>query len=71
MVATSSSLADGLVEIAEAFLAAKEQRDQAGEPADRGRVRVYEPEDWADRIRQYYDQHTARPTRPVLVPIPV
>jgi len=33
----------------------QEQRDQAGEPADRGRVQVYEPEDWPDRIRQYYE----------------
>ena len=44
---------------------------QAGEPADRGRVRVYEPEDWPGRIRQYYAEHPARPPRPVLVPIPV
>ena len=46
----------------------QEQPDQVGQPADRGRVRVYEPEDWPGRIRQYYDEHPARPPRPVLVP---
>jgi len=49
----------------------RERQDQADEPADRGRVQVYEPEDWPDRIRQYYDEHAARSPRPVLVPIPV
>ena len=49
----------------------QEQRDQAGQPADRGRVRVYEPEDWPDRIRRYYDEHPAGPPRPVLIPIEV
>jgi len=29
------------------------------------------PDGWADRIRQYYDEHATRPPRPVLVPIPV
>src|SRR5712671_3947788 len=28
-------------------------RDQDGDPAARGRVTVYEPEDWPERIRQY------------------
>jgi HNH endonuclease len=43
-------------------------RDQGGEPAQRHRVQVFEPEGWADRIRQYYDEQAARPRRPVLVP---
>ncbi len=34
-------------------------RDQAGEPAARDRVKVFEPEGWADRIRQYYAEHAA------------
>ena len=46
-------------------------REQAGDPAARRRVRVFEPEGWADRMRQYYDEHATRPLRPVLVPIPV
>ena len=35
-------------------------RVRAGEedPA-RERVQVFEPDGWPDRIRQYYDQHTA------------
>ena len=36
----------------------QERREQAHDPA-RGRVQVFEPDGWADRIRQYYDQHTA------------
>jgi hypothetical protein len=32
-------------------------RDQAGESGDR--VRVFEPDGWADRIRQYYAEHAA------------
>jgi len=46
-------------------------REQAGDPAAQRRVRVFEPEGWADRMRQYYDEHATRPPRPVLVPIPV
>jgi Domain of unknown function (DUF222)/HNH endonuclease len=34
-------------------------RDQASEPRARGRVQVFEPEGWADRIRQYYAEHAA------------
>jgi len=36
----------------------QERREQAQDPA-RDRVQVFEPDGWADRIRQYYDQHTA------------
>jgi hypothetical protein len=43
--------------------------DQAGQAQARGRVTVYEPEGWADRIRQYYAEQAARPRRPVLVPM--
>ena len=38
-------------------------RSQDGDPADRGRVTVYEPEDWAERYRQYCE-HTPRRTGP-------
>jgi len=34
-------------------------RDQAGESGIRARVQVFEPEGWADRIRQYYAEHAA------------
>ena len=34
-------------------------RDQAGESGARDRVRVFEPEGWADRIREYYAEHVA------------
>ena len=43
---------------------------QDGDPASRGRVTVYEPEDWAERIRQYLE-HTPRRTGPTLIPIQV
>ncbi len=33
--------------------------DQAGESGARDRVQVFEPEGWADRIRQYYAEHAA------------
>jgi hypothetical protein len=46
-------------------------RDPADEPQARGHVTVYEPEDWAERIRQYYAEQAGRPRRPVLTPIPV
>jgi uncharacterized protein DUF222/HNH endonuclease len=36
----------------------QERREQAQDPAC-DRVQVFEPDGWADRIRQYYDQHTA------------
>jgi hypothetical protein len=36
----------------------QERREQARDPAC-DRVQVFEPDGWADRIRQYYDQHTA------------
>jgi HNH endonuclease len=49
----------------------QEQRDQSAEPASRHRVQVYEPQGWADRIRQYYDEHPARPPGPVLIPTQV
>jgi hypothetical protein len=43
-------------------------RDQAGQPQARRHVTIYEPEDWAERIRQYYAEQAGRPRRPVLVP---
>jgi hypothetical protein len=45
--------------------------DQTGEARARERVRVYEPEGWANRIRQYYDEHATRPRGSVLVPTAV
>jgi hypothetical protein len=39
-------------------------------PANRGRVTIYEPEDWPERIRQY-EARTPRRFAPVLVPIQV
>jgi hypothetical protein len=42
------------------------RRDQAV-----GRVTVYEPEDWPERIRQYCAETAGRPRLPVQVPIPV
>jgi len=48
----------------------QEQRDEADRHAGRHRVQVYEPEDWPDRIRQYYE-HVTRPPGPVLVPTQV
>jgi Domain of unknown function (DUF222)/HNH endonuclease len=46
------------------------ERDRDGTPAGRGRVTVYEPEDWPERIRQY-EARTARRFAPVLVPTPI
>jgi Domain of unknown function (DUF222)/HNH endonuclease len=43
-------------------------RDQDREPHARGRVTIYEPGDWAERISQYYAEQADRPRRPVLVP---
>ena len=50
--------------------AREREQDQDGDPADRGRVTVYEPEDCAELIRQYVEQAPRR-TTPVLVPIQV
>ena len=36
----------------------EERQEQARDPA-RDRVQVFEPDGWPDRIRQYYDEHTA------------
>jgi hypothetical protein len=48
----------------------RQERDQDGEPAARGRVTVYEPEDCDERYRQYLE-HTPRYTGPTLIPIQV
>jgi hypothetical protein len=42
---------------------------QDGEPKARDRVTVYEPEDWDDRIRRYYDEHPRGSYR-IIQPIP-
>jgi hypothetical protein len=39
-------------------------------PDTQHRVTVYEPEDWDNRIRQYYDEHPSRVHR-VTQPVPV
>jgi hypothetical protein len=44
--------------------------DQDSDPADRGRVTIYEPEDWPERYRQYLER-TPRRTGPTLIPIQV
>jgi hypothetical protein len=46
-------------------------RDQDGDPATRGRVTIYEPEDWLERIRRYEDAYPAMPRRPLVIPIQV
>ena len=46
------------------------ERHQDVDPASRGRVTIYEPEDWPERIRQY-EARTPRSFAPVLVPIQV
>jgi hypothetical protein len=46
------------------------ERAQDGDPADRGRVTIYEPEDCDERYRQYLE-HTPRYTGPTLIPIQV
>ena len=50
----------------------REEREQHqdDDPASRGRVTIYEPEDWPERIRQY-EARTPRSFAPVLVPIQV
>jgi hypothetical protein len=45
-------------------------RDREPEARDRARVTVYVPEDWANRIQRYYDQHS-RDVYRVIQPIPV
>jgi hypothetical protein len=46
------------------------ERDADGDPVARGRVTIYEPEDWPERIRQY-EARTPRSFAPVQVPIQV
>jgi hypothetical protein len=48
----------------------RQEREQDGEQAARGRVTVYEPEDCDERYRQYLE-HTPRCTGPTLIPIQV
>jgi Domain of unknown function (DUF222)/HNH endonuclease len=48
----------------------REEREQDGDPANRGRVTVYEPEDCDELIRQYLE-HAPRRTWPTLIPIQV
>jgi len=48
----------------------REEREQGGDRASRGRVTVYEPEDCEELIRQYLEQAPRR-TGPVLIPIQV
>jgi hypothetical protein len=55
---------------ANARIKQERERDQDGEPAARGRVTVYEPEDCDERYRQYLE-HTPRHTGPILIPIQV
>jgi hypothetical protein len=49
----------------------QERRERAGQPAARGRVTVYQSEDWHERIRRYYADTDGQPRRPVQVPIQV
>jgi hypothetical protein len=46
------------------------ERGQDGDPAGRGRVTIYEPEDWPERYRQYLE-HAPRRTGPTMIPIQV
>jgi hypothetical protein len=48
----------------------REEREQGGDPADRGHVTVYEPEDCDALIRQYLERAPRR-TGPVLIPVQV
>jgi hypothetical protein len=50
----------------------REEREQGqdGDPADRGRVTIYEPEDCDERYRQYLE-HAPRYAGPTLIPIQV
>jgi hypothetical protein len=47
----------------------REERERGGDPVNRGRVTVYEPEDRDELVRQHYAEQAARPRRPVLVPM--
>ena len=47
-----------------------EEKQADGDPADHGRVTIYEPEDCDERYRQYLE-HTPRYTGPTLIPIQV
>jgi hypothetical protein len=55
---------------ANARIREERERGQDGDPADRGRVTIYEPEDWPERYRQYCE-NTPRRTGPTLIPIQV
>jgi len=55
---------------ANARIREERERGQDGDPADRGRVRVYEPGDCDERYRQYLE-HAPRRTGPTLIPIQV
>jgi HNH endonuclease len=55
---------------ANARIREEREHDHDGDPADRGRVTVYEPEDWAERYRQYRE-HAPRRTGPTPIPIQV
>ena len=55
---------------ANARVRAERERGRDGDPADRGRATVYEPEDCDELIRQYLE-HAPRRTGPVLIPIQV
>jgi len=48
----------------------RQEREHSGDPADRGRVTVYEPEDCEVLARQYLD-HAPKHTGPTLIPIQV
>src|SRR5262249_21470963 len=53
---------------ANARTAEERERGQDGDPADRGRVTIYEPGDCDERYRQYLE-HAPRRTGPTLIPI--
>jgi hypothetical protein len=48
----------------------RRSRSQNGEPKVQGRVTIYAAEDWEDRIRRYFDEHS-RALHRVIQPIPV
>jgi hypothetical protein len=48
----------------------REEREHGGDPARRGHVTVYEPDDCDELIRQHLE-HAPRRTGPVLIPIQV
>jgi hypothetical protein len=49
----------------------QKQRERSEKPRARGRVTVYEAEDWPDRIRQYYADTDGQPRRSVPIPVQV